>query len=43
MVGKLVLDLGMLIAGFADFYNTNGLSDTIKEDVLSGIRFYNTV
>ncbi len=26
---------GIDITGFADFYNTNGLSDTIKEDALS--------
>lgn len=30
---------GVEVSGFADFYNTNGLSDTIDQDVLSGIPF----
>lgn len=32
---------GIDIAGFADLYNTNGLSDTIKEDALFGQPFVN--
>ncbi len=32
---------GIDIVGFIDFYNTNGLSDTIKEDALSGLPFFN--
>ncbi len=32
---------GLNIAGFVDFYNTNGLSDTIKRDILSGQQFFN--
>ena len=31
---------GVDITGLANFYNTNGLSDTIKEDALSGIPFF---
>ena len=32
---------GIDITGFVDFYNTNGLSDTIKEDALSSLPFFN--
>ncbi|MGR3318423.1 MAG: TonB-dependent receptor plug domain-containing protein [Candidatus Anammoxibacter sp.] len=31
---------GINIVGFADYYNTNGLSDTIKEDALFGLPFF---
>ena len=39
MVGKEFRDIQ--IAGFLSFYNTNGLSDTIKEDLLSSIQIFN--
>lgn len=32
---------GIDVAGFIDFYNTNGLSDTIKEDAISTQPFFN--
>ncbi len=32
---------GIDIVGFAHFYNTNGLSETIKEDALSSMPFFN--
>ncbi len=31
---------GVDVAGFVDFYNSNGLSDTIKQDALSGPGFF---
>lgn len=37
MYGKNISDID--ITGFVDFYNTNGLSDTIKEDPMSGQPF----
>jgi len=37
MYGKNIK--GIDITGFADFYNTNGLSDTIKKDPMSGQPF----
>lgn len=37
MFGKTLRDID--ITGFANFYNTNGLSDTIKEDPFSGQPF----
>ena len=40
MFGKTLHDMD--ITGFVDFYNTNGLSDTIKEDPMSGQPFSNT-
>lgn len=39
MFGKKLY--GIDIAGFTNFYNTNGLSDTIKEDFLSPLPFFN--
>lgn len=32
---------GVEVSGFADFFNTNGLSETIDEDVLSGLPIFN--
>ncbi len=32
---------GVDISGFAGFYNTNGISETIKEDSISGVPFVN--
>ncbi len=31
---------GVDVAGFVDFYNSNGLSDTIKQDALSGLPLF---
>ncbi len=32
---------GVEVTGFVDYYNTNGLSETIKKDIFSDVPFYN--